>query len=154
MFKFFFIMHLLSREMSGCCDSSSVCVRQQTLCPPPPEQTYPYNVPYTGTEIPLRSNWIVSQTDTSSNPAPFTTNPNWPLNTGADTNQIRTNTQAKTVFNNVNLRKQNGTLFGTGMPVFRTQHEKILYIQAQYSQPLGYPGDNNVPKKGINTLFS
>jgi len=145
---------MLSREMSGCCDSSSVCVRPQTLCPPPPQQTYPYNVPYTGTETPLRSNWIVSQTDTSMNPAPFTTNPNWPLNTGADTNQIRTNTQAKTVFNNVNLRKQNGTLFGTGMPVFRTQHEKILYIQAQYSQPLGYPGDSNVPKKGINTLFS
>jgi hypothetical protein len=62
--------------------------------------------------------------------------------------------EAKTIFTNINLRKQNGTLFGTGMPVFRTQHEKILYIQAQYSQPVGYPGNTNLPNQGINTLFS
>ena len=140
--------------MSGCCDSSSVCVRQQTLCPPPPAQTYPYNVPYTGTESPLNTNWIVSQTNTSTSSAPFTTNPNWPLNKGSDTNQIRTNMQAKTVFTNINLRKQNGTLFGTGTPIFRTHHERLLYIQAQYSQPVGYPGNTNVPNQGINTLFS
>ena len=150
--------------MSGCCDSSSVCVRQQTLCPPPPAQTYPYNVPYTGTESPLNTNWIVSQTNTSNSPAPFTTNPNWPLNKGSDINQVRTNMEAKTIFTNINLRKQNGTLFGTGMPVFRTHHERLLYIQAQYSQPVGFPPGYrdpsgnllppNLPNQGINTLFS
>jgi hypothetical protein len=150
--------------MSGCCDSSSICVRQDTRCSALPQQTYPYNVPYTGAEAQLNANWIVSQTNTSTSSAPFTTNPNWPLNAGSDTNQIRTNMQAKTVFTNINLRKQNGTLFGTGMPIFRTQHEKILYIQAQYSQPVGFPPGYrdlsgnllppNLPNQGINTLFS
>lgn len=141
--------------MSGCDCTTSNCVTPQIPCPIQPLQNFPYNTPYTaGEEIALRNNWIASQTNTDLNPAPFTTNPNWPYNTGSDVSQLQTNTQAKTIFNNINERKQAGTLFGTGCPIFKTQQEKILYIQAQYAQPVGFPGDNNRLKLGINTLFS
>jgi hypothetical protein len=145
--------------MSGCtCDSSSACVRPLTNCSALPRQLYPYNVPYTAnasdSDAQLYNNWVASQTNTATSSAPFTTNPNWPLNTGSDSNQIRTNMQAKTVFRNINQRKENGTLLGTGFPIFKSNHEKILYIQAQYSQPRGAPGVTNVPNQGINTLFS
>lgn len=144
--------------MSGCECNTSVCTRPLSNCSALPRQVYPYNVPYTAdgsdSNAPLYNNWVTSQTNTATSPAPFTTNPNWPNNTGADVNQLRTNTQAKTIFTNINQRKENGTLFGTGFPIFKSNHEKILYIQAQYSQPRGYPGNTNLPNKGINTLFS
>jgi hypothetical protein len=126
-----------------CCDCS--CVIIPTVCPPNPPPQPPYNVPYTGTEEPLRSNWFNSQSNVAY---PFSTNPNWPLNTGANTSEIRMNQEAKTIFTNVNQRKANGTLFSSQFPTFNSYQELIKYKQAQYSQAV------YLPKQGINTLYS
>ena len=127
------------------CNCSCNCTPPIQICPINPPPQFPYNVPYTGTEEPIASNWTISQ---STPTAQFSTNPNWPLNTGSNHSQIQTNQQAKAIFVSINDRKANGTLIGTGMPIFKSHHEKILYIQAQYSQAV------YLPKQGINTLFS
>ena len=124
---------------------SSECCNLEGIYPPNPVQRFPYNVPYTGPEEPIASNWIISQ---STPTAQFSTNPNWPLNTGSNNSQIHKNQQAKSIFVALNDRKANGTLINMGMPIFKSHHEKILYIQAQYSQAV------YLPKQGINTLFS
>ena len=126
-----------------CCDCSYICVA--TTCPSNPPPQIPYNVPYTGTEEPLRSNWYNSQSNVAH---PFSTNPNWPLNTGANTSQIKTNQEAKTIFTNTNQRKADGTLFSSQFPTFRSHQELLKYKQAQYSQAV------YLPKMGINTLYS
>lgn len=127
----------------SCCDCSCICIA--AVCPsnPPPQPRY--NVPYTGTEEPLRSNWFTSQSNVA---APFSTNPNWPLNTGANVSEIKTNQEAKTIFTNVNQRKTDGTLFSSQFPTFSSHQELLKYKQAQYSQAV------YLPKKGIDTLYS
>lgn len=122
-----------------CC--SYTCLHCQGSAP----STFPYNVPYTGQDATLRQNWFQSQANPT---APFTTNPNWPLNTGSNHSQIYTNQENKTIFNSINKLKEQGGLFGTGQPTFSSNQEKIKYIQAQYSQR-AYG-----PRKGINTLYS
>lgn len=126
-----------------CCDCS--CVSIATVCPPNPAPQPSYNIPYTGTEEPLRSNWFNSQSNVAY---PFSTNPNWPLNTGANADQIRNNQEAKTIFTNTNQRKENGTLFSSQFPTFSSHQELLKYKQAQYAQAV------YLPKKGIDTLYS
>jgi len=132
--------------MSGCCecDCSGVILRNEVCSSTIPPQ-YPYNVPYTGREQPLKTNWLVSQSDPD---APFTTNPNWPLNQGANQSEILNNTKAKNIFVSINNLKDQGAAFGRNAPVFKSEQEKIAYLQAQYSQAY------YLPKKGINTLYS
>ena len=114
-------------------------------CSPNPPPQPAYNIPYTAGNSVYVNNWISSQ----SNPAyPFSTNPNWPLNPGSNGSQITNNNQAKQIFTSVNSQQANGLLKGTGMPIFRTDQERMLYIQAQYSQAV------YLPKKCINGLFN
>jgi hypothetical protein len=141
--------------MSDCNCNSSTTVKPATICPTPPLQNFQYNTPNTATqEIALRSLWLTNQGNTELDTQQFTTNPTVPYNTGADVGELRTNTAATKIFNTINQRKQSGTLFGTGCPVFRTQQEKIQYIQAQYTQPTGFAGGADRVKLGINTLFA
>ena len=124
------------------------------VIPTPPVQTFQYNTPNTpAQEIALRSIWLSNQTNPLLDAKQFTANPTVSYNTGADVSELRENKQATAIFNTINQRKQSGTLIGAGCPIFRTQQEKIRYIQAQYTQPSGFPGDNRV-KLGISTLFS
>lgn len=141
--------------MSDCNCNSPTTVKPATICPAPPLQNVPYNTPYTqGEEIALRNNWIANQANTEFDTKQLTTNPLVPYNTGVDVSEMRSNTAANKIFTTINQRKQAGTLFGTGCPVFRTQQEKIQYIQAQYAQPTGFPGSGDRVKLGINTLFA
>lgn len=130
---------------SCCCDCCCECPPKAITCPPNTAPQPPYNVAYTGAQADLSANWFISQSTPS---APFSTNPNWPLNTGANHSQVQTNQQAKTIFTNINARKENGTLFPSIGPTFKSNHERILYLQAQYAQAV------YLPKKGINTLYT
>ena len=141
--------------MSTCECTNANQVAPLVVCPIPPLQNFQYNTPNTSTEeVALRSIWLANQANPTLNTEQFTTNPTVPYNTGADISELRENKQATAIFNTINQRKQSGTLIGTGCPIFRTQQEKIRYIQAQYTQPTGFPGDGSRVKLGISTLFS
>jgi len=140
--------------------STSECTNPNQVAPlvvypTPPLQNFQYNAPNTSAqEVALRSIWLANQNNPDLNTSQFTTNPTVPYNTGADISELRENKQATAIFNTINQRKQSGTLIGTGCPIFRTQQEKIRYIQAQYTQPAGFPGGGSRVKLGISTLFS
>lgn len=126
-------------QCSGGCKST-------TLGPQPP-----YNIPYTGPDTTLRNNWLESQQfyDSANPKAPFTTNPNWPLDKGSNMSQIVTNQQNKTIFNYLNTLKEKGQLFKQARPTFSSDQERLQYINAQYAQAAYID-----KKKGINTLYS
>lgn len=127
-------------ENLGCGCSSFSCSSCTSAIPPQP----PYNRIFEGQDVNLRQNWNQSQ----SNPKyPFTTNPNWPLDSGSNHSQVKTNQQQKSIFTFYNQQKQAGLLFKTGGPLFKSNHERLLYIQAQYSQA------QYLPKTCINSLY-
>ena len=100
--------------------------------PPPPYkmQTCPAP-PYNATNF------------TSANSVEFSTlvsyaknSPNYPWNTGTDAQQIYRSNQNVTYFNNINqqtqaIRTLNGQTGTVPYPQFRTQAERIMYIQGQ-----------------------
>ena len=138
----------MSEGCTNPCDCSQNIVFIDTTCPaPPPAYEWPYNKPYTGTEVPINTNWALTQ---ANDPAyPFSLNPNYPLDTGSYASQVTTNTQAKTIFVSINNLQQQGGAFGANAPVFKSNQERLAYMQAQYAQAYYL-----YPKKGINTLYS
>jgi hypothetical protein len=132
--------HVPSGNNLGC-GCTTRCTTCTSAIPPQP----PYNRAFIGPDSTPTQNWIQSQ----SNPKyPFTTNPNWPLNSGSNHSQIKTNNQQKHIFTYYNQQQQAGLLFKTGGPLFKSNHERLLYIQAQYNQA------EYLPKKCISSLYT
>jgi len=92
------------------------------VCPAPP-----YNATnFTSANAPVFST-IVSYANNS---------PNFPWNTGSNAQQIYRSQQNVTYFNNINQQTQaiktlNGTTGTIPYPQFRTQAERLMYIQGQ-----------------------
>ena len=94
----------------------------EVICPGPP-----YNATnFTSANAPVFST-IVSYANNS---------PNFPWNTGSNAQQIYRSQQNVTYFNNINQQTQaiktaNGSTGTIPYPQFRTQAERLMYIQGQ-----------------------
>lgn len=131
----------------SCCSGNNIgcgCTTRCTTCTSAIPSQPPYNRAFAGQDKAPTQNWIQSQSDPKY---PFTTNPNWPLNSGSNHSQIKTNDQQKHIFSYYNQQKDAGLLFKTGGPLFKSNHERLLYIQAQYNQA------QYLPKKCISSLY-
>lgn len=94
----------------------------ETVCPGPPYNATNFNEANSSTLIVLKSY--------------AHTSPNYPWNTGSNAQQIYRSQQNITYFNNlnqqtINIRTLNGSNGTVPYPQFKTQAERLMYIQGQ-----------------------
>lgn len=94
-------------------------------------QVLPTN-PYTGATNPT-----YTQYNSLPNNKPFTLNPQYPLNQGSNASQLVNIQEAKVVFNNVNTTRLYNGASPTAPVTFKSDRERMLYIQAQASLRVG-----------------